>query len=565
MSNLILNSVQFPGLDDIYINPNTIRPNLLRNWYFVGGGTGRAVFPVNQRKQTVYTTQEYCIDGWQFFPYSEGTLTLEASYITLVKNDATQNPGMHQYFDGIQDGNVVTISILSTDGLASVTSEPLSSQIGSSWQVSQQLFNSKIWCGLRFISGHWNMSFTTTGASVIAVKVEIGIQQTLAHQEDNSWVLNEIPDYETELLKCQTSTTDTSDLYANKILGVNVSNENLIDNWYFIGSGTSNNFPINQRGQTSYTVAGYCIDRWNSQRTTHTLTTLSNFIRWERITTGYNPLFYQPVTVYPGEAYTFSMVYRSTFRKLRDTFSSTQIPEASDWTLYTATRTVTAGQYTQNAGVQDLSTADSLDDTGRYIDIKAIKLEKGSQQTLAHLEHGAWVINEIPNYSEELYKCLTADDAADGYADWKTVVGKLNANSKPYLRFYGDENTAHQFVVLASGNFGVQSYNGTSWSTVAEYSPADRFVTMLSDYVTLSSQTWTTWSGGNVYGIPISFTSMPSGYHIISATLYNFANWPSGGSFEAFANGTNLYALSTIAKANIGSCKLQYRVILEKD
>jgi len=26
-----------------------INPNLLRNWYFVGGGTGRGVFPVNQR------------------------------------------------------------------------------------------------------------------------------------------------------------------------------------------------------------------------------------------------------------------------------------------------------------------------------------------------------------------------------------------------------------------------------------------------------------------------------------------------------------------------------------
>ena len=34
-----------------------------------------------------------------------------------------------------------------------------------------------------------------------------------------------------------------------------VSNPNLLDNWYF-GN------PVNQKGQTSYTGAGYTIDRW---------------------------------------------------------------------------------------------------------------------------------------------------------------------------------------------------------------------------------------------------------------------------------------------------------------
>lgn len=189
------------------------------------------------------------------------------------------------------------------------------------------------------------------------------------------------------------------DTYVPKIL----SRQNLIDNWYFIGGGTFTNFPVNQRGQTSYTVAGYGIDRWQNQRTTHTLTLNSDYIHWERTSTGYNPLFYQVVEVQPNETYTFSILYRTTFRSVRETFTNTYLPEASDWTLYTVTGTPTTAS--QNAGVQDSSSANSLDDTGRYIEIKAMKLEKGSQQTLAHLENGQWIINEIPNYWDELSKC----------------------------------------------------------------------------------------------------------------------------------------------------------------
>ena len=36
-----------------------------------------------------------------------------------------------------------------------------------------------------------------------AAKLEPGRYQTLAHKEGDAWVLNEIPDYATELLKCQ--------------------------------------------------------------------------------------------------------------------------------------------------------------------------------------------------------------------------------------------------------------------------------------------------------------------------------------------------------------------------
>lgn len=42
---------------------------------------------------------------------------------------------------------------------------------------------------------------------------------------------------------------------------------------------------------------------------------------------------------------------------------------------------------------------------GENIAVKAAKLELGSQQTLAHQENGVWVLNEIPDYGEQLAKC----------------------------------------------------------------------------------------------------------------------------------------------------------------
>ena len=37
--------------------------------------------------------------------------------------------------------------------------------------------------------------------------------------------------------------------------------------------------------------------------------------------------------------------------------------------------------------------------------ISAVKIELGDQQTLAHQENGVWVLNEIPNYGEQLARC----------------------------------------------------------------------------------------------------------------------------------------------------------------
>lgn len=96
------------------------------------------------------------------------------------------------------------------------------------------------------------------------------------------WVLNEIPDYEYELYRCKTFTADSTDIYANKVLSMNLSNKNLLDNWYFVGGGSQLGdgvFPINQRRQTQYSGSGKHIDRWGYGATGGALELLASGIK----------------------------------------------------------------------------------------------------------------------------------------------------------------------------------------------------------------------------------------------------------------------------------------------
>lgn len=62
-----------------------------------------------------------------------------------------------------------------------------------------------------------------------------------------------------------TSFADSSVTWPKLAPEARKSNPNLLDNAYFIGGGSQQGggqFPINQRGLTEYTGAGYTIDRW---------------------------------------------------------------------------------------------------------------------------------------------------------------------------------------------------------------------------------------------------------------------------------------------------------------
>ena len=135
---------------------------------------------------------------------------------------------------------------------------------------------------------------------------------------------------------------------------------NLLDNWYF-GN------PVNQRGQTIWQNAGeYTVDRW-------------------KLTSGTASLSASGLTL------------NGTLVQIRETTIGIPVMCSallSDGSMITPTYDDSSKTYTITA-------------TGETI--KAVKLELGSYQTLAHNEgteaNPIWVLNEIPNFVEELRKC----------------------------------------------------------------------------------------------------------------------------------------------------------------
>ena len=183
--------------------------NLLRNWYFVGGGSqqGGRQFPLNERGQTSYSGSVYTIDRWK---NTTGTLTVIANGVKL-------NGVAHYLPKGrVSDGLVYTVSVLSSKGLATLT-RTLNSSV-SGWQISTT-FGDTGWVGVRFSNSIWDVRLTDSSGGIVfyAAKLELGDTQTLAHQENGVWVLNDpAPNFEEELFRCQTSHADSSDTYANK-------------------------------------------------------------------------------------------------------------------------------------------------------------------------------------------------------------------------------------------------------------------------------------------------------------------------------------------------------------
>ena len=205
--------------DHVHPHDNLIvRENLLYNWYFVGGGTGSYdVFPVNQRGQSVYsTTDAYCIDRWKLRADSGGSCTVSANYITLGGGSSTCAI-VQTYPNGGNDlrGKVITFSAV----IDQITGGPVYLVVGNATtniHSGTVLGDVEASVGINSLTvtvpSTLNNSFlnfiivtnvANTSFSVSAAKLEIGNTQTLAHIENSTVVLNEIPNHFNQLRKCK--------------------------------------------------------------------------------------------------------------------------------------------------------------------------------------------------------------------------------------------------------------------------------------------------------------------------------------------------------------------------
>ena len=170
-------------------------PNLLDNWYF-----GR---PVNQRGQTEYTAGgAYTLDRW--WAQYDTTLSIVDGGIKIGGKCDVQ-----QYFETTLPNATYTLSLLYKDRTGS---DPLRLLIGNRTDGDLAQTESKDASGILSVtfstakSNKVNFGFTGStdnSATIIAIKLELGDTQTLAHKKNGVWVLNEIPDFGEQLARCQ--------------------------------------------------------------------------------------------------------------------------------------------------------------------------------------------------------------------------------------------------------------------------------------------------------------------------------------------------------------------------
>lgn len=209
-SNKNLTPVSNGGLNDLNsaISKVAVRPNLLHNWYFVGGGSqqGGGQFPINQRGQTTYSGAANTIDGWK--QNANNTTTIAADGVVMKSVGATSR-GFSQVIEFAPNlaGKTVTLSclVVETDGDAIIgTTSGGNVTLSSAGLFSRTLTLAN---DLASFSVSGNAGANGHSVKIAAVKLELGDTQTLAHNEGTDanpvWVLNEVPDYATELLRCQ--------------------------------------------------------------------------------------------------------------------------------------------------------------------------------------------------------------------------------------------------------------------------------------------------------------------------------------------------------------------------
>lgn len=237
-----------------------------------------------------------------------------------------------------------------------------------------------------------------------------------------------------------------------------LSNPNLLDNWYF-GN------PVNQRGQTSYTGAGYGIDRWT------TVNPKSVVLLSDGCLTFYGNDNYTnfeqrigSIKSFAGKTMTLSVLRQETNEDTivgflyDEGFSQCAVSTSK---LISHTFTVPEGKTGNLSVFVQHYGADSIADPHNLV---AAKLELGSQQTLAHQdENGNWVLNEIPDYGEQLARCQRYF--------WRSWTGERNTQNSILGVVFGNNHriTGFDYPVEMRTRPSITVYGLTGAGKVTEF------------------------------------------------------------------------------------------------
>lgn len=230
-----------------------VNPNLLDNWYFgesvnQNGGmmvpsdtqiyadstlTDTSPGVTTAWRQVEYVNSTYCIyrgsDGSSLYyvktsdaipGYCAAGYTVDRWFLEHPYNLKIDATGLHftpsnsdSYTNLIQkipfekwttlNGKTITVSVLTSDGKLLYESGTWTPESGPVVRFDNFEFSSAAFVNAQSYQLGRLYVYAGKSADVLAVKVELGDTQTLAHQENGVWILNEIPDFREQLRRCQ--------------------------------------------------------------------------------------------------------------------------------------------------------------------------------------------------------------------------------------------------------------------------------------------------------------------------------------------------------------------------
>lgn len=178
-------------------------------------------------------------------------------------------------------------------------------------------------------------------------------------------------------------------------------NPNLLDNWYF-------GRPVNQRGQTEYTTAGYTVDRWKFNNNNGDIVIDDTGIMF---TAKYQYAEFEQQYEFPknisGKQITMSILADS-FSGEGDFYLVIQNQtEYRTFHLSVGLNSFTIKFFDKSSVLRFFIQSQNVNETNPpKMHFLAAKLELGDTQTLAHQDSsGNWILNEIPDFGEQLRRC----------------------------------------------------------------------------------------------------------------------------------------------------------------
>lgn len=405
-----------------------INPNLVRNWDFRK--------PVNRNGRTEYESG-YGIDCWhgKGVQLADGYLHVEGPMYQTIKADIAK-----QYY-----GKRITLSILLEDGSLYSGSNIVPSAVTDSnqWKHCCNVINGQA-LGFYVMANTGDMQIfrinsdtATAGINVVAVKAEIGSEQTLAHKDSNdNWVINEPINYDLQYALCSLYSPINNDRW----VGDQRSNPQMLHNAFWAHEADI----INQRGYTVYTTAAapesgqdpntlygrttqsYTIDRWKLNAANSSISITPNGIQ---LTSGsmYGGIYQQSegnLGIRPGDTVTISALFHEinpgwyidlhvteivpgeNVKASGRTLLSHVITETETNILLSTTVVIPENYVYSDKDVLRFFICNNKESGAEPCTVVAAKMEKGSVQTLAHQDaDGNWVLNDFPDHLTEYLRC----------------------------------------------------------------------------------------------------------------------------------------------------------------